>query len=215
MEQVINNLVINLNSIGRGFCDYAGNMFVQSSVLIILLLIIDFLLRKRIRAIFRYCIWMLVFVKLILPPTLSLPTGIGYWSGDFISTNRFASKPISDMSTAESVKPIMSEELEISAKSPQVKPVQSIYEVSASATTAISNLPALTWQGIVFLIWIVGVLVFSALLIQRLFFVRSLLLQSEPAKGRLLDTLNQCRQQVGIRRCVELKLSSTLQSRLF
>ncbi len=78
MDQLINNCVTALNSIGRGFCDYTAGVFVQSSVLIVLLLIVDFLLRKRVRAVFRYCVWMLVFVKLILPPTLSLPTGIGY-----------------------------------------------------------------------------------------------------------------------------------------
>jgi len=212
MEQVINNLVINLNSIGRGFCDYAGNMFVQSSLLIILLLIIDFLLRKRVRAVFRYCAWMLVFVKLILPPSLCLPTGIGYWCGGILSSEQTISKPISNTPSVEPFKPIMPEQIEISAKSPKAGPVQPIPEVSASAPTAVSNLPSLTWQGIVFLIWLVGVLVFSALLIQRLFFVRSLLLQSKPAKGRLLDTLNQCSRQVGISRSIELKLSNTLQS---
>ena len=42
----------------------------------------DLLLRRRVRAVFRYCVWLLVLVKLILPPTLALPTGIGYWLGD-------------------------------------------------------------------------------------------------------------------------------------
>jgi hypothetical protein len=45
-----------------------------------------------------------------------------------------------------------------------------------------------------------------------MFFVLSLIAQSEAAKGRLLETLNQCRQQVGIGRNVDLKLSSHIQS---
>jgi len=212
MEQVINNFMINLNSIGHGFCDYAGNMFVQSSVLIILLLIIDFLLRKRVRAVFRYCIWMLVFVKIILPPTLSLPTGIGYWSSDFLPSEQIISKPLFNIIAPEPVKLIMPEETKTSTKPSQLQPSRPFSETTVPIVSTASSLPPINWQAIVFLIWVVGVLVFSALLIQRLFFVRSLLLQSKTAKGRLLDTLNQCLQQVGIRRSIELKLSNTLQS---
>jgi len=34
-----------------------------------------------LRAIVRYCVWLLVLVKLVLPPTLALPTGIAIGSG--------------------------------------------------------------------------------------------------------------------------------------
>ena len=83
MNQSINSWITGLNSLGQGFWDYAADIFIQASVLIVLLLIIDFLLRKRIRAVFRYCLWMLVFIKLILPASFSLPTGIGSWMGDY------------------------------------------------------------------------------------------------------------------------------------
>ena len=83
MKQAINSWITGLNSLGQGFWDYAADIFIQASVLIVVLLIIDFLLRKRIRAIFRYCLWMLVFIKLVLPASFSLPTGIGSWLGDY------------------------------------------------------------------------------------------------------------------------------------
>ena len=83
MNDIINNLINVLNKTGKAFCDFSLTMFVQASVLIILLLIIDILIRKRVRATFRYWIWMLVFIKLILPPALSLPTGIGNWFGEY------------------------------------------------------------------------------------------------------------------------------------
>ncbi|MHC4751090.1 MAG: hypothetical protein ACYTFW_14625, partial [Planctomycetota bacterium] len=83
MSQVINTCITALNSIGQGFWDYAAGAFIQASVLIVLLLIIDFMLRKRVRAVFRYCLWMLLFVKLVLPASFTLPTGIGYWLGDY------------------------------------------------------------------------------------------------------------------------------------
>src|SRR4030042_522238 len=87
MNQAINTCITDLNNIGQGFWDYAAGVFIQVSVLIVLLLILDFILRKRVRAVFRYCLWMLLFVKLILPASFTLPTGIGYWLGDYFPSS--------------------------------------------------------------------------------------------------------------------------------
>ena len=46
MNQAINPYITDLNNIGQGFWDYAAGIFIQSGVLIILLLVIDFLLRN-------------------------------------------------------------------------------------------------------------------------------------------------------------------------
>ena len=87
MNNIINLLIDFLNKAGHAFCDFSLTMFVQASVLIVLLLVIDILIRRRVRATFRYWIWMLVFIKLILPPALSLPTGIGNWFGEYFVVN--------------------------------------------------------------------------------------------------------------------------------
>ncbi|KKK49316.1 hypothetical protein LCGC14_3136270, partial [marine sediment metagenome] len=86
MNQAINPYITDLNNIGQGFWDYAAGIFIQSGVLIILLLVIYFLLRNWVRAVFRYCLWMLLFVKLVLPASFTLPTGIGYWLGDYFTS---------------------------------------------------------------------------------------------------------------------------------
>ena len=91
MNQLMNDLIILLNDVGRGFCNHAAGIFVQSSVLILLLLAVNVLLRKRVRAVFRYCLWMLVFVKLVLPTSLALPTSIAYWLGDYWPSETSAS----------------------------------------------------------------------------------------------------------------------------
>ena len=80
----MDTLTEQINLIGKAFIDFALPMLIQSSVLIIILLCLDLILRKRIRAVFRYWIWMIVLVKLMLPPTLSLPTSPAYWLGDKI-----------------------------------------------------------------------------------------------------------------------------------
>ena len=89
------SIITVFNEFGDLFCENALAMLVQSSILILVLLVIDLLLRKRTRAVFRYCIWLLVFVKLAIPPTFSLPTGIGYWRGDYVRTDSITVETIS------------------------------------------------------------------------------------------------------------------------
>jgi len=219
MNQAINTCITGLNNIGQGFWDYAAGIFIQASVLIVLLLIIDFLLRKRVRAVFRYCLWMLVFVKLILPPTLSLPTGIGYWYGDYLSADSPVLQQVSNVVRPEPAGASAPEDFALSAEIPQDQPSLANPQIAAPVTSAVSGLNVLTWQAVVFGLWLVGVLVFSVLLIQRMLFVKGLIAQSEPAKNRLVDVLNQCRRQVGIgrnmdtyasNRRIELRLSNNI-----
>jgi len=68
-----------MNRLGEGALHFAWPMLWQSSLLIVLLFGLDWALRKRVTAGVRYCLWLLVLVKLILPPTLSLPTGPAWW----------------------------------------------------------------------------------------------------------------------------------------
>ncbi len=67
------------DNVSSGFCRYAGSMLLQFVALVLAIFLLDSLIRRRVRAVFRYWIWMIVLVKLMLPPSLSAPTGIGYW----------------------------------------------------------------------------------------------------------------------------------------
>jgi beta-lactamase regulating signal transducer with metallopeptidase domain/ketosteroid isomerase-like protein len=232
MNELINSCITAINDVGGGFCHFAGSMFVQSSVLIVAFLIIDRLMRKRVRAVFRYWIWMLVFIKLILPPTLSLPTGVGNWLGDYFSAGSVVTQHQSDFIQGEALNEPAPVEAADSAVLPQIQPpapeiasepvVPSVSEAPmttetpmitiASDVSAAPTLTALTWQGVVFLLWLVGVLVITVLLIQRIIFVKGLIAQSEPAKNRLVDVLENCRRQVGVRRNIRLRLSPNVTS---
>ncbi|MBN2591682.1 MAG: hypothetical protein JXA96_17585 [Sedimentisphaerales bacterium] len=224
MNNIIDNIIKMLNNAGRGFCDFSLTMFVQVSVLIVVLLIIDILIRKRVRATFRYWIWMLVFIKLILPPALSLPTGIGNWFGEYFVVNSADfDRQVQNINSAPeiSIEPFDSEMPVIAEFSPQfseLTEIDTIPQASELAKTntsiepAISNASSMTWQGGIFLIWLVGVLVLSVLLIQRIFFVKGLIAQSEPAKNRLLETLEECSKQLGINKTIQMKLSHNASS---
>jgi beta-lactamase regulating signal transducer with metallopeptidase domain len=196
MNQAINTWITGLNNVGQGFWNYAVDIFIQSSVLIILLLIIDLLLRKRVRAIFRYCLWMLVLIKLIMPVSFTLPTGIGYWMGDHFPNEVSMAKWVPQTE-------------EIVLTTPNVRQDSIPLEPVMTNETAVTGieLKPICWQGWVFLGWLVGMLVLLALLVQRIFSVTGLIAQGRPANKRLLDMLHECCCQIGIRQNIELRLS--------
>jgi bla regulator protein BlaR1 len=59
-----------------------------------------------------------------------------------------------------------------------------------------------------FLTWLAVVVAMTLLLVQRAFFVRSLILQSEQPPRRMRDLLECCRQQMGVLAPVQLRLTS-------
>lgn len=201
----MNDWLMPINSIGETFWQYSSQIFIQSSILIALLLVIDFLLRKRIRATLRYWIWMLVFIKLILPPTLSLPTGVGYWlHGRLIATLEISE----DLPATSNLEPtaVSATEIPMPAVETALIPSQETILEPVAPTTIVITRP--TWKGIVFLLWLCGISALSILLLKRIRFARRLIAESTPAEQILLETLNQCRNELGITRSIQLRLST-------
>jgi beta-lactamase regulating signal transducer with metallopeptidase domain/Tol biopolymer transport system component len=212
MTQIINDCLTEFNSVGEAFCKYAGGAFIQSALLVLLLFAIDLLLRKRVRAVIRYGVWLLVLVKLLLPPTLALPTGIGYWLGDRLP----AASPVSErFATTVGFESDGRHQPASSRPSGGSLPVQTpanAVEPEAPIPSAVLTLTPISWQAVVFLLWLVGVLAFAALLAQRVRFVKGLVAASAPAEGELLSVLDQCRRQMGVRRQVGLRISDAIAS---
>jgi len=75
----MNPLIESLNLWGERFLSFAWPLLWQSSLLIVVVLGLDFALRRRVRAAVRYALWLVVLLKLVLPPSLALPTGLGWW----------------------------------------------------------------------------------------------------------------------------------------
>ena len=75
----MNSLIETLNHSGETFLDFAWPIAWQSGLLIAALLAFDFLFRRQVRASVRYAVWLVVLVKLIVPPTLALPTSPAWW----------------------------------------------------------------------------------------------------------------------------------------
>src|ERR1017187_10782327 len=75
----MNPLIETLNRYGGTAIHFAWPMLWQSSALIAVLFVVDFALRRRVRAAVRYALWLVLLVKLLLPPSLALPTSAAWW----------------------------------------------------------------------------------------------------------------------------------------
>ncbi len=75
----MDSFIENLNQRGGNFINFAGPMLWQSSLLIVALFAFDWFFRRKLRASVHYALWLVVLVKLCLPPTLALPTGPAWW----------------------------------------------------------------------------------------------------------------------------------------
>src|SRR5215831_6898579 len=58
---------------------FAWPMLWQSALLIAVLFGLDLLLSRKVRPTIRYALWTVVLIKLVLPPSLALPTGPTWW----------------------------------------------------------------------------------------------------------------------------------------
>jgi len=73
------NFIETLNQSGEQFLKFAGPVLWQSSLLIAVVFVLEFALRRKVRAAIRYALWLMVLVKLLLPPSLALPTSPSWW----------------------------------------------------------------------------------------------------------------------------------------
>ena len=204
----MNAVLEQINSAGDWFVGYAVPMLVQSSVLIAVLLLADLVLRRKVRAVFRYWLWMLVLVKLILPISLSSPVSVGCWFGDELASVKLSEAEVAaeaaslpEMSGAEPVEEV--------SKPALVSPQEDVKRIAipTAGSGPMVSAAVVTWEGVVFLVWVFVVVVMGLLLLQRAIFVNGLVGQSKEAGGLMGDVLKYCCKCIGFRGKVGLKVS--------
>ena len=212
MNELLNTVISGLNSMGFWFVDHALAMFVQSSILIGLLLVFDLFLRRRMRAVFRYFIWLLVLIKLVLPSSLTSPASIGGLWGDLWQVESVVSVPVSPPTA--NISELIDPEVDFSPVETAVTNTPETSNESVPVIQAARNvLTPLTWQGLLFLVWYGGVFVFALLVLQRVWFVRGLLRQGQEADPDLKELLEDCRLQIKLKqRNIDLKISPNMTS---
>jgi bla regulator protein BlaR1 len=163
-----------INSCGSTFVEFSLSMLAQSTVVIGILLLAERLLRKKVRAVFRYWLGTLMLVQLILPPLQISRVNLGYLFGSRLGY--------------------------ISGRLP-IAEFEAI-DVSQAAS-------AITWQGVVFLVWLAVVIVMGVVLLRRAIFARKVVRQAKKANGLMNDLLVYCCKCMEVNsRKVRLRISS-------
>jgi len=159
--------MILINDVARLWWEWMINMFWQVSLFILIISAIDFVLQKWAWPQIRYALWLLVLLKLVIPPDWGLKTSV-------ISQISPSIEQVSDyfptsFKPVESTKPLLSSESTLNADLfPQSRgsqdPVESVQQSKMS--------PPLTWKAIAMLIWLTGLLSLFALLILKMLRLR-------------------------------------------
>jgi bla regulator protein BlaR1 len=145
-------------------------------------------------------------VKLMLPPSLALPTGIAYWLGRCwpaaLAVPTVSEGPVSTLSLA---------------MGRYAEPFQNMVAMPAAAvetTIARSHTVtvALQWPGLILLGWAVGVLLLLALVLWQIVSVRRSLSRSRPAGPRMIGLLEECCAELGVTTRVRLRLTDEVRS---
>jgi beta-lactamase regulating signal transducer with metallopeptidase domain len=206
-------LVTVLNAAGGAFVAFAAHMLIQSSVLIILLVALDLVLRRRVKAVVRYWIWLLVLAKLILPPSFSSPTGVAYWVGHKLPTLSGPIEPLVGESSTASLPAdgtAVPSEPRVPDSRPSVRYASEEPPVARPDNTPLyvtPHAPSVTWQALVLLGWAVVVIVMGVVLAQRALFIHRLVAQSRAPGPEIVELLGQCARRVGVRTDLAVKLS--------
>ncbi|HEY5909543.1 MAG TPA: M56 family metallopeptidase [Verrucomicrobiae bacterium] len=75
----MDSIIERLNVLGTQAILVAWPILWQSSLLIAVMLVIDWATRNKLRPGVRYVLWLVVLMKLALPPSLALPTSVAWW----------------------------------------------------------------------------------------------------------------------------------------
>jgi beta-lactamase regulating signal transducer with metallopeptidase domain len=179
-----------INSIGKAFVEFAWPLFIRSSVLMAILLLVELLLHKRVRAVIRYWMWMLVPMQLLMPVSAS-------W---FVKMDRSLKSNLASMS----ISCITPAEILLVSQAQQVS--QQSHRRDTAETAEV--LPKITWQGTIFLIWLTIVAAMALLLLRQTLCARRIIGQAQDANALMKDILGYCCTCIGVRQKVRLKVST-------
>jgi bla regulator protein BlaR1 len=171
--------------VAREFVRFASVMLVQSTVLIAVLLLVEFVLRKKVRAVVRYWLVMLVFAHLALAPILSLPVNHDFWP---VVKAAHARPPEIVVDSAVTQPQIQSQSL----------PVERVRLTSYESS--------ITWELLVFSLWIVTVCALIIVLAKKVFSAKKHISRAVRANFLMDDIFVYCRKCLGVREAVRLKI---------
>jgi beta-lactamase regulating signal transducer with metallopeptidase domain/type II secretory pathway component GspD/PulD (secretin) len=187
----MNALIELLNLWGGRAIGFAWPMLWQSSLLIAVLFAFDLASRRKVRASIRYALWLVVLLKLLLPPTLALPTSLAWWVRPAAPA---AAPPKPELPTTFLV--------HYSDASPGIVtiPVEPNFAPPPGLSLSSDGWMVLGWAAISFAL--------LAWLLVRWWIVARAVRRATPASSRLREWLISARSTARVSRNVELRVTT-------
>ena len=203
-----------INRWGVASWKLSGAMLVESSVLVAVLLLVDWLTRRRVRAVVRYGLWLLVLAKLVLPTGLASPTSPAYWlTPERVAFDAHRPAKIEAASIADEAAPTIAGAETISAQAAMLPTAATEVPAARLSQPATPRLASLDPRGIALLVWLVAVVALFALLFERAVKVRRIVSESVAASAALTALMRECAARIGIDgRRIGVRISDRLPS---
>jgi beta-lactamase regulating signal transducer with metallopeptidase domain len=165
-------MIEQLNKIANDWWAWMWPMLWQVSLLVAIIGIIDFFLRKRIWPQLRYALWLLIMVKLILPPTFSLSTSITSLMqpvAQNVLTRLTGSSEFSSAINLEQDEAVEKPSFDTSAESVAVSQGNEEADVFALGDVITEDINSVkpSWQVYAMGVWIFGAAILAAWLVLR------------------------------------------------
>ena len=162
-------MISAVNHVAQSWWGWMGPMIWQVSLLILIISAIDLFLRRWAWPQVRYAIWLLILIKLLIPPSWTLPSSlISRWQP--VAQARL--EQILDVSFQS---PTTKDVIKLPALPSEMKTVRpdlrSSKETTATLPAGASPLtagPRLGWKAVAMMGWILGLAVFTGLLAHRI-----------------------------------------------
>lgn len=164
-----------INNFTQLWWQWMSSMLWQVSLLIVIIGVLDFFIRKWAWPQVRYALWLLILIKLLIPPTWSMRTSIVSNVQPRVQEEIIRRFPMPTgvtgvRQTTKTSAPVESETQQ------KVPPIMSTEETAETPT--VSTQPAMeestrpTWHTITFVVWLLGMLAIAGLLIGRMMLLR-------------------------------------------
>jgi len=199
-----------LNDLAQSWWNWVVPMFWQVSLLAVLVALVDRFTEKKLWPQVRYALWLLVFVKLVLPPTLSSPVSMTSHVLPPLSGASVVSEPISsefDAAVTPPAGPVAAEPAHGSPDGPSA--------VTATQNGAESRPSVLDWRVFPMAAWFCGILFLFGWTIRRYVRLRRTCLSQNPAPSvpaGLRDLLRSLCRVLKMRRAPALVFSDRIGS---
>lgn len=178
-----------LNEHGIAAWNLAQSMTLQTTLLVLGLIVFDLLVGRHLRSALRYGLWMLVVLKFLMPPSLALPTGAGFWIGHWLSD------------------PVQEESAPYTWTFKDVEATLDTIGYSIAPEPAQEPSTGLTLKTKLLLMWSTGSILIAAGLMLRNRQVRQLVRAADRAPAEFTEALHQAAKSLGLRQPPELRLS--------